>query len=72
MLPVIYRDPDAELAKLYDIPYGYKFHSQTVHYPALVILGSDGKEFFRYIGENNSDRFTFDQFATMMAKRTGK
>src|ERR1043165_5744282 len=28
----IYRDPDAALAKTYNIPDGYKFHGQTVLY----------------------------------------
>ena len=57
----IYRDADAQLAKDYEIPDGYKFHGQTVHYPALVLLGPDGKEVFRYVGKNNSDRFSFEK-----------
>lgn len=39
-LPVIYRDPDARLAKEFGIPDGYKFHGQSVHYPALVLIDS--------------------------------
>ena len=61
--PVIHRDPDARWAKHFRIPGGYKFHGQTVHYPALVLLDPDGKEVFRYIGKNNTDRLPFDRFA---------
>lgn len=57
----IYRDPGAGLAKKFMIPDGYAFHNQVVHYPALVLLGPDGKEVFRYIGTNNSDRYSFEQ-----------
>jgi peroxiredoxin Q/BCP len=57
----IYRDADAALAKAFNIPDGYKFHGETVHYPALVLLGPDGKEVFRYIGKNNTDRFSFEK-----------
>ena len=55
--PVIYRDPDAKLAKAFEIPDGYAFHGQTVHYPALVLLDPAGKEVFRYVGKKNTDRF---------------
>jgi len=61
--PIIFRDPDAKLAKAFDIPFGYEFHNQVVHYPALVILGPDGTEVFRFVGKSNRERFTFDQFA---------
>ena len=61
-LPVIYRDPDARLAKEFGIPDGYKFHGQIVHYPALVLLDSSGKEQFRYVGKSNSDRMKPDDF----------
>jgi peroxiredoxin Q/BCP len=60
--PTIYRDPDARLAKAFSIPFGYKFHNEVVHYPALVLLDPDGMEVFRYIGKSNSDRYSFDQF----------
>lgn len=59
----IYRDPDAALAKAYGIPDGYRFHGQTVHYPALVLLGPDGREVFRYVGRSNADRFSFEKLA---------
>ncbi len=59
----IYRDPYAKLAKAFDIPDGYKFHGQTVHYPATVLIGPDGKEVFRYVGKNNSDRLSFEALA---------
>jgi peroxiredoxin Q/BCP len=57
----IYRDPDAKLAKQLGIPDGYKFHNQIVHYPATILFGPDGKELYRYVGKNNSDRLSFDQ-----------
>ena len=57
----VYRDPGAGLAKKFMIPDGYAFHNQVVHYPALILLGLDGKEVFRYIGKNNSDRYSFEQ-----------
>ncbi|MDA0748517.1 MAG: redoxin domain-containing protein [bacterium] len=67
-LPVIYQDPDANLAKQFGIPFGYEFHGQTVHYPALILLGPDGKEVFRYVGKNNSDRYSFDDFVAKITE----
>ena len=66
--PVIYRDPDAALAKRFKIPDGYKFHGQVVHYPALVVLDGSGQELFRYVGKNNSDRLSTDDFVARLAK----
>ncbi len=57
----IYQDKDAKLADQFNIPNGYQFHGQVVHYPALIILNKKGEEVFRYIGKNNSDRFSFDK-----------
>lgn len=57
----IYRDVDAELAKQFKIPNGYAFHGQIVHYPALILLNEEGIEVFRYIGKNNSDRYSFEK-----------
>jgi len=57
----IYRDADAALAKTMNIPDGYKFHGQVVHYPALILINTKGEEVFRYIGKDNSDRFPFAQ-----------
>lgn len=59
----IYMDPDAQLAKKLNIPGGYKFHNQIVHYPATVLIGPEGKELYRYVGKSNSDRLSFDQLA---------
>jgi len=59
LLP-IYQDANANLADQFNIPNGYQFHGQIVHYPALVLLNEKGEEVFRYIGKNNSDRFSFD------------
>lgn len=69
--PVIYRDAGAELADAFEIPGGYKFHGLEVHYPALVLLGPDGKEVFRYVGKNNSDRFSADKLAAKIAELKG-
>lgn len=66
-LPVIYRDPDAKLAEAFGIPDGYKFHGQTVHYPALVLLDPDGKEVFRHAGKSNRDRLSVEDFAKELA-----
>ena len=63
-LPGIYIDPDARLAAEYKIPGGYQFHGQVVHYPAMIVLDGSGKEIFRYVGKNNSDRFPADKFLT--------
>ena len=57
----IYRDADAKLADQFNIPNGYQFHGQVVHYPAMILLNDKGEEVFRYIGKNNSDRFSFEQ-----------
>ena len=69
--PVIYRDPDARLAKEFGIPDGYHFHGQTVHYPALVMLDGSGKELFRYVGKDNTDRMKPDEFIARLAVMTG-
>jgi len=60
--PTIYRDPEAALAKQLDIPHGYKFHGQVMHYPALVVIDPAGREVFRYVGESNRDRFDAAEF----------
>ena len=67
-LPVICRDPEAALATLFDIPDGYSFHGQIVHYPALVLIEPQGREAFRYVGQNNGDRYAFDDFASKIAE----
>lgn len=61
-LPKVYCDPDAKLADEFKIPNGYKFHGQTVHYPALIALDGKGKELFRYVGKSNSDRMAVENF----------
>jgi len=68
----IYRDPDAKLATQFNIPNGYSFHNQIVHYPAMVLIGPDGKEVFRYVGKNNTDRFSFDQLVSKVHELSGK
>lgn len=66
--PVIYRDPDAKLAEDSGIPNGYAFHGETVHFPALVIIDPNGKEVFRYVGKDTSDRYPFEKFAAKIAE----
>jgi peroxiredoxin Q/BCP len=67
----IYRDPNAALAKAYHIPDGYKFHGQSVHFPALVLLDGSGKEVFRHVGKNNADRLAYDKFVAKLKELTG-
>jgi len=64
----IYRDPDAKLADEFKIPDGFAFHGQTVHFPAFVLVGPDGRELFRHIGKDNTDRLPFDQLASKIAE----
>ena len=64
----IFRDADATLAKAMNIPDGYKFHGQVVHYPALVLINTKGEEVFRYVGKNNSDRYPFDKLKAEIVK----
>ena len=70
--PAIYRDPDAKLAKAFEIPDGYAFHGQQVHYPALVALDESGKELFRYVGKSNSDRLSYQDFERRLATSRSK
>ncbi|MEQ1825919.1 MAG: redoxin domain-containing protein [Pirellula sp.] len=70
--PAIYQDPGAKLAKRFGIPDGYRFHGQTVHYPALVVLNGDGKEIFRYVGKSNSDRMPIEKFVEKLESMTAK
>jgi thioredoxin-dependent peroxiredoxin len=67
-LPTIYRDVNAKLADKFNIPDGYKFHGQTVHYPALIILDEEGKERFRYVGKSNADRLPTTAFEAKLAE----
>lgn len=68
----VYRDPDAKLADRLNIPRGYQFHGQLVHYPALILLSPDRTEVFRYIGKNNSDRYSFEQLEAKVRELTKK
>lgn len=65
--PIIYRDADEKLAEAYHIPDGYQFHGQSVHYPALVLIDDTGKELFRHVGKDNSDRMAPEEFTTRLA-----
>lgn len=55
----IYQDANAQLATRFQIPDGYAFHGQSVHYPALILINTEGKEVFRYVGKGNNDRYSF-------------
>lgn len=66
---VIYRDPDAKLATEFGVPDGYAFHNQTVHFPALIVLGPDGKEIWRHVGKDNSDRVSYETLAAQLGPR---
>lgn len=68
----IYQDIDAKLADQFKIPSGYQFHGQIVHYPALILLNETGKEVFRYIGKNNSDRFSFEKMKNKIEELKSK
>ena len=57
----IYQDLNGKLANQFQVPFGYQFHGQIVHFPALILLNKDGYEVFRYVGKNNSDRFSFEK-----------
>jgi peroxiredoxin Q/BCP len=63
---VLYRDADATLAEIMKIPGGYPFHGERMHYPALILIDPKGNEVFRYVGRNNSDRYSFDQLAAKL------
>jgi peroxiredoxin Q/BCP len=67
----IYQDKNAALADQFKIPSGYQFHGQIVHFPALVILNKNGEEVFRYVGKNNSDRFSFDKLKMKIEELKG-
>ncbi len=67
----IYQDSNARLADQFNIPNGYQFHGQVVHFPALILLNDKGEEVFRYVGGNNSDRFSFDQLKTKIEEIKG-
>jgi len=67
----IYQDLNAKLADHFRIPSGYSFHGQVVHYLALILLNKNGEEVFRYIGKNNSDRFSFDQLKAKIVELDG-
>ena len=71
-MPQIFRDPEAKLAKQYEIPDGYKFHGQFVHYPALIVLDGSGHELFRYVGKDNSDRLPASKFEAKLAESKSK
>jgi peroxiredoxin Q/BCP len=68
----IYQDANAMLAGQFNIPNGYQFHGQVVHYPALILLNNKGEEVFRYIGKNNSDRFSFESLKAKIEELINK
>lgn len=66
----IFRDEGAALADKFGVPGGYKLHGRTVHYPALIVLGPDGKEQFRHVSKSNADRLPFAEFATKISEQS--
>ena len=68
----IYQDVDAKIADQFEIPSGYAFHGQIVHYPALILLNENGEEVFRYVGKNNSDRYSFENLKAKVQEIKGK
>lgn len=67
-LPMILQDAGAKQAKSFKIPDGYRFHGQSVHYPALIVLGPDRQEVFRHVGKSNADRCTVEMYREQMGK----
>lgn len=67
-LPRIYRDVDAELADKFRIPDGYRFHGQSMHFPALLVLDEEARERFRFVGKSNSDRMSTEDFLAKLAE----
>jgi peroxiredoxin Q/BCP len=68
----IYQDMNAKIADQFKIPSGYAFHGQIVHYPALILLNEKGEEVFRYIGKNNSDRYSFENLKARVLEISSK
>lgn len=58
----IYRDADAALARQLGVKDGYAFHNATMHFPATIIFDREGREAFRFTGNDNTQRLTFDAF----------
>lgn len=70
IMATIYRDPDAALAHELKVPAGYSFHGATMHYPATILFDVNGREVFRHVGKDNTDRIPFDLFARKVAELT--
>lgn len=68
----IYQDKGAQLAESLKIPGGYQFHNEMVHCPALIVLNTEEKEIFRYIGKDNNDRSPFDKLKEKVLKNEWK
>lgn len=68
----VHHDEGAKLAKAYGVPDGYAFHGERVHYPALILLGPDGREVFRHVGKDNRDRLPFARFAATLEELKAK
>jgi thioredoxin-dependent peroxiredoxin len=68
----VYRDADAQLAEKLKILNGYQFHGETVHFPALILLDPKGDEVFRYVGKNNTDRYSFEKLTSKISELNGK
>lgn len=62
-VPPIYQDADAKLAQAYEVPGDLEYNGETMHHPALIVLGPGRNEVFRFVGKDAKDRMPFQAFA---------
>jgi len=62
-VPPIYHDADAKLAQAYEVPGDLEYNGETMRHPALIVLGPDRNEIFRFVGKDAKDRMPFQDFA---------
>ncbi len=62
VIPPIYQDTDAKLARAYEIPGDLEYNGEIMHRHALVVLGPDRNEVFRFVGKDAKDRMPFQAF----------
>lgn len=67
----IYHDADGKVAQQFGLAADFDFHGTKSNHPALILLGPDGKEVFRYVGKDNTDRLSFDKFAAEVTRLQG-
>jgi YHS domain-containing protein len=59
----VYVDAGSDLAKDLKIPTDLSIGGTTSNYPATVVFGPEGNEFFRYVGHAHDDHVAFADFA---------